>query len=234
MNRLSHNKVVSKDTVVNLFQSGLSYMTGGFGPAGYPSMLYDWLYESDVANLTLITNGVNPPDYPYQVGFAKLVNEYRVKKLILTHCAPNPNIGRIMNEGRMEVEIIPQGTFAECIRAGGYGLGGVLTPTGIGTPMAEGKKILNINGKEYLLELPITADICLIRAEKCDTMGNCMFRNVSRSVNQVMPFACKTVIVEVPKGQIVEVGQMLDNEVMLPGVVVDYIVEVPEGRPMLP
>ena len=177
---------------------------------------------------------MNPPDYPYQVGFAKLVHEYRVKKLILTHCAPNPNIGRIMNEGRMEVEVVPQGTFGERIRAGGYGLGGVLTPTGIGTPMQDGKQVVNVLGKDYILELPMTADICMIRAEKCDKMGNCMFRHVSRSVNQVMPFACKTVIVEVPEGQVVEVGEMKDNEVMLPGVVVDYIVTVPEGRAMLP
>lgn len=234
MSKLSHDKVVSKETVVSLFKSNLSYMIGGFGPAGYPSMLYDWLYETDVKDITLITNGVNPPDYPYQVGFAKLVHEYRVKKLILTHCAPNPNIGRIMNEGRMEVEVVPQGTFGERIRAGGYGLGGVLTPTGIGTPMQDGKQVVNVLGKDYILELPMTADICMIRAEKCDKMGNCMFRHVSRSVNQVMPFACKTVIVEVPEGQVVEVGEMKDNEVMLPGVVVDYIVTVPEGRAMLP
>ena len=100
--------------------------------------------------------------------------------------------------------------------------------------MQDGKQVVNVLGKDYILELPMTADICMIRAEKCDKMGNCMFRHVSRSVNQVMPFACKTVIVEVPEGQVVEVGEMKDNEVMLPGVVVDYIVTVPEGRAMLP
>jgi len=233
MSKLSHDKVATRGQVEAHFKSGMTIMTGGFGMAGYPSLLYDWLYESPVKDINIITYGVAPPEYAYQVGFAKLIAEYRVKKIALTHCALNPDIGRIMNEGRMEVEMIPQGTFAERIRAAGHGLGGVLTPTGIGTVLAEGKQIVNVQGRDYLLEEPLRAQVAMIRAEKADKMGNLMFKNTSRNVNTVMPMAADIVIAEVPVSGIVEVGEMSDCEVMVPGIFVDYVVPVPEGRRMI-
>lgn len=155
MSKLSHNKLAAKEQVLEQFHSGMSLLAGGFGSAGYPTLLYEWLYETDCTELDIITSGVAPADKPFQLGFAGLLRDKRIRSLTLTHAANNPEVGRQKVEGTLKVEAVPQGTFVERIRAGGAGLGGVLTPTGIGTPVAEGKQILHINGRDYLLELPI-------------------------------------------------------------------------------
>ena len=229
MSKLSHNKLAAKEQVLEQFHSGMSLLAGGFGSAGYPTLLYEWLYETDCTELDIITSGVAPADKPFQLGFAGLLRDKRIRSLTLTHAANNPEVGRQKVVGTLKVEAVPQGTFVERIRAGGAGLGGVLTPTGIGTPVAEGKQILHINGRDYLLELPIRAQVAILRAEKADKMGNLMFRHTSRNYNTVIPTAADMVIVEVPEQGIVEVGEMADNEVMVPGIFVDLIVPIPKG-----
>lgn len=229
MAKLSHNKVAGRSEAVAHFHSGMTLLAGGFGSAGYPTMLYEWLYDTECTDLNIITSGVAPPDKPFQLGFAHLLRDHRIHSLTLTHAANNPEVGRQMVEGTLQVEAVPQGTFVERIRAGGAGLGGVLTPTGIGTSVATGKQILHLDGKDYLLEKPIRAEVAILRAEKADKMGNLMFRNTSRNYNTVIPTAADVVIVEVPEEQIVEVGQMQDCEVMVPGIFVDMIVPIPKG-----
>ena len=229
MAKLSHDKLSTKGQVLERFHSGMSLLSGGFGSAGYPTLLYEWLYESGCANLDIITSGVAPADKPFQLGFADLLRDRRIRSLTLTHAANNPEVGRQKVEGTLRVEAVPQGTFVERIRAGGAGLGGVLTPTGLGTPVAQGKQVLTIRGRDYLLELPIRAGVAILRAEKADKMGNLMFRHTSRNYNTVIPTAADVVIVEVPEEQIVAVGEMADNEVMVPGIFVDMIVPIPKG-----
>ena len=128
-----------------------------------------------------------------------------------------------MNAGELEVDLVPQGTLAERIRSAGFGLGGILTPTGVGTPVEEGKQKLTVNGKDYLLELPIQADVALIKAYKADKSGNLVFRKAARNFNPLMATAARTVIVEVQ--QIVETGEIDPDEVMTPGIFVNYLVQ---------
>ena len=128
-----------------------------------------------------------------------------------------------MNDGRLEVELVPQGTFAERIRCGGAGLGGFLTPTGVGTIVEEGKEILEVNGKKYLLELPLKADIALIKAYKADTFGNLVYRGTARNFNPLMAMAADLVIVEAE--EIVEVGALNPEEIVTPGIFVDKIIQ---------
>lgn len=229
MSKLSHNKVASREEVTAHFRSGMTLLAGGFGPAGFPTMLYEWLYESGCTDLRVITSGVAPPAAPFQLGFARLLDERRITSLTLTHAANNPEVGRQRDQGVLAVEAVPQGTFVERIRAGGCGLGGVLTPTGVGTPVAEGKQVLRLRGRDYLLEEPIRAETAILRAEKADKMGNLMFRHTSRNYNTVIPAAADFVVVEVPEESIVEVGEMADCEVMVPGVFVDLIAPIPKG-----
>ena len=205
-------------------------LAGGFGPAGCPPMLWEWLHQTDVTDINLITSGVAPADKPFQLGFAALLTEHRFSSIALTHAANNPEVGRQRNEGTLKVECMPQGTYVERVRAGGFGLGGVLTPTGVGTSVAEGKEVITINGKDFLLELPIRADVAILRAEKADRQGNLMFSYNSRNYNTVIPAAADFTIVEVPETCIVDNGQMKDCEIMVPAVFVDMIVPIPEGK----
>lgn len=229
MGKLSHNKVASREQVIAHFHSGMTLLAGGFGSAGCPTMLYEWLHATDCTDLHIITSGAAPPGAPFQLGFAALLDEHRISSLTLTHAANNPEVGNQRNQGSLAVEAVPQGTFVERIRAGGCGLGGVLTPTGIGTPVAEGKQIIHIEGRDFLLERPIRAEVAILRAEKADKLGNLMFRHTSRNYNTVIPAAADFVAVEVPEESIVEIGQMADCEIMVPGVFVDMIVPIPKG-----
>ena len=166
-------------------------------------------------------------------GVGKLIKDHRVKSLITTHIGLNPIAKDQMFAGELAIEFSPQGTFAERIRCGGAGLGGCLTPTGLGTEVEEGKQKLTINGKEYLLELPLRADVALIKATKADTAGNISFRMNSRATNSTMAMAADTVIVEVE--EIVEVGELGPEEIDVPAPVIDMIYErTGEKRPMCP
>jgi len=146
-----------------------------------------------------------------------------LKKVIVSHIGTNPDTGRKMNTGELEVELLPQGTLAERVRAGGAGLGGILTPTGIGTIVAEGKEVINVDGKEFLLEKPLRADVALIKAYKADTAGNLIFERSARNFNPLMAMAARVVIVEVEN--IVEAGQIDPDQVMTPGIFIDWIVQ---------
>lgn len=213
------NKVVGLNDLKPLFKDGMTIMIGGFLANGTPEKLVDLLLDMNVKDLTIIANDTGFPDK----GVGKLVVAGLVKKVIASHIGTNPETGRLMNEGKLEVELVPQGTLAERIRAYGAGLGGVLTPTGVGTILEEGKQKITINGKEYLLDLPLGADVALLRGSIVDEFGNVYYKGTTRNFNPLMAMAARTVIVEAE--ELVKVGEMKPEDVMTPGVLVDYIIK---------
>ena len=156
------------------------------------------------------------------MGVGKLIVKKCVKKLIASHVGTNPETGRQMNSGEMEVILVPQGTLAEQVRAGGAGLGGFLTPTGVGTVAEEGKQKITIDERVYLLELPLRADIALIAGETVDQFGNVVYHGATRNFNHLMATAADLVIIETEK--IVEIGDLDPNSVVTPGIFIDHIV----------
>ena len=214
------NKIKTMDEVAAMFRDGQTLMIGGFLCAGAPHAFIDVLVEKKVKDLTVIANDTGFPDW----GIGKLVDNRQIKKVIASHVGTNKETGRQMNSGEMEVDLVPQGTLAERIRAAGVGLGGILTPTGVGTVIEEGKQKLTIDGREYLLELPIRAEIALINAWKADKSGNLMYRVAARNFNPLMAMAADLVIVAAE--HIVEVGELGPDEIVTPGALVNIIVEV--------
>ncbi|TJX67728.1 acetate CoA-transferase subunit alpha [Soehngenia saccharolytica] len=213
------NKLISIDEAVDMIKDGMTIMVGGFLGCGNPHKIIDKLVEKNVKDLTLICNDSSFPDY----GVGKLVVNHQIKKLIASHVGTNPETGRQMNAGEMEVVLVPQGTLAEQVRAGGAGLGGILTPTGVGTVIEEGKQKITVDGVEYLLEKPLKADVALIAGQKVDKFGNIVYFGATRNFNTLMATAAETVIVEA--SEIVEVGDLDPNDVVTPGIFVDYIVD---------
>ncbi len=212
------NKLISVQQAIDKIQDGMTIMVGGFLGAGAPDKLLDALVEKGVKNLTLICNDTSFPDK----GVGKMVVNKQFKKMIVSHIGTNPETGRQMNEGEAEVDLVPQGTLAERVRCGGCGLGGVLTPTGIGTEVENEKQKITVDGKEYLLELPLRADIALIRGNKVDKKGNVFYNKSSKNFNPIMAMAADTVIVEAD--EVVEIGDIDPNNVMSSAIFVDYIV----------
>jgi len=213
------NKVVTLEEALSFIQDGQRIMVGGFLNVGAPLKLLEAIYEKGTKDLTVISNDTSFVDK----GVGKLLANNQIKKVIGSYIGSNPETGKRMNDGRLEVELVPQGTFAERIRCGGAGLGGVLTPTGVGTIVEEGKEILEVNGKKYLLELPLKADIALIKAYKADTFGNLVYRGTARNFNPLMAMAADLVIVEAE--EIVEVGALNPEEIVTPGIFVDKIIQ---------
>lgn len=213
------NKVVSLEQVRPLLKDGMSIMIGGFLGCGTPEKMIDLLIETNVKNLTIIANDTSFVDR----GIGKLIVNGQVKKVVASHIGTNAETGRLMTEGKMEVELVPQGTLIERIRAAGAGLGGVLTPTGVGTMVEEGKEKLTIDGNEYLLELPIKADLALVYASVVDEIGNAVYYGTTRNFNPIIATAAETVIVEAEK--IVKASELDPNHIVTPGVLVDYITE---------
>ncbi|WP_288394933.1 CoA transferase subunit A [uncultured Vagococcus sp.] len=213
------NKIISLDQAVDLIKDGDTVMVGGFMANGTPERIVDALVAKGTKNLTLICNDAGLPDK----GVGKMVMTKQFSKIIASHIGLNREAGRQMNEGETIVELIPQGTLVEQIRAGGFGLGGFLTPTGIGTLVAEGKELITVDGKEYLLEKPIKADVALIFANKVDEGGNLQYIGSENNFNQVMAANATTTIVEAR--EIVKSGDLDPNFVHTPGIFVDYIVE---------
>ncbi|MCM3727227.1 acetate CoA-transferase subunit alpha [Neobacillus cucumis] len=195
----------------------MKIMTGGFMGVGTPQELVSALLEANVQDITLIANDTAFVD----AGIGPLIVNKRVKKVIASHIGTNPETGRQMISGEMEVELVPQGTLAERVRAGGSGLGGVLTPTGVGTVVEEGKEKITVDGREYLLEKPLRAEVALLKAYKADKAGNLIYHRSARNFNPLMALAADTVIVQVE--QLVEVGEIDPDEVMTPGILVDKI-----------
>lgn len=212
------NKVRRSAEVLAGIREGMTVMIGGFLAVGTPLVLVDELVKKQVRNLTVIANDTAMPDR----GIGRLIVNRQAKKVIVSHIGTNPETGRQLMAGELEVELTPQGTLAEKIRAGGSGLGGVLTPTGVGTVVEEGKQKIKINDRDYLLELPLRADVALIYAHKADKAGNLVFRRSARNFNPVMAMAADLVIAQV--SEVVEIGAIDPDEVMVPGIVIDYIV----------
>lgn len=212
-------KVINIKDAVSLIKDGMSVMVGGFMACGTPEAIMDAVLGSNVRDLTIICNDAGLVDK----GVGKLISNNRVKKLIASHIGLNPMAGKKMNDGEMEVLLVPQGTLAERIRCAGTGLGGVLTPTGIGTIVAEGKQIIELNGKQYLLEVPLFADVALISGYLIDKSGNVYYRGTTRNFNDVMATAAKTVIAEADN--LVDIGEITPECVHTPGLFVDYIVD---------
>ncbi len=212
------NKVRRSAEALAGIREGMTVMIGGFLAVGTPLVLVDELVKKQVRNLTVIANDTAMPDK----GIGRLIVNRQAKKVIVSHIGTNPETGRQLMAGELEVELTPQGTLAEKIRAGGSGLGGVLTPTGVGTVVEEGKQKIKINDRDYLLELPLRADVALIYAHKADKAGNLVFRRSARNFNPVMAMAADLVIAQV--SEVVEIGAIDPDEVMVPGIVIDYIV----------
>lgn len=181
---------------------------------GTPPTLVQMLLDSGVKNLTLIGNDTGTPG----VGVAPLVEAGRVGKVIASHIGLHPETGRRMMSGEMEVELVPQGTLAERIRAGGAGLGGFLTPTGIGTVVEKGKQKMTVNGRNYLLELPLRADLAIVFAKRGDTAGNLYYRRSARNFNPLVALAAERVFAEVE--ELVEIGAMDPDSIMTPGMLI--------------
>ena len=217
-------KVISIEKALDKINDGATIMVGGFLGVGNPPALVDALVKKNVKNLTLIANDTARPD----LGIGKLVVNRQLRKAIVSHIGTNAETGRQMIAGELAVDLIPQGTLAERIRCGGAGLGGFLTPTGVGTIVEDGKQRLVLGGKSYLLEMPLRADIALLYAQKADKFGNLVFRLSSRNFNPIMAFAADVVIVEAK--EIVEIGQIDPDEVMVTGVVVDWLVQGKGGN----
>lgn len=214
------NKLITIEQAADMVHDGMTIMIGGFLGCRNPFQIVDALVEKGVKNLTLIANDSSFPE----IGIGKLIVNKQVKKLIASHVGTNKETGNQMNSGEMEVELVPQGTLAERIRAAGAGLGGILTPTGLGTVVAEGKDIINVDGKEYLLEKPLKADLAIIVGAKVDKKGNVRYAKATRNFNPLMATAADIVIVEAD--EVVEVGAIDPDDVMTPGIFVDYIVNV--------
>ena len=191
-------------------------MIGGFLECGAPDMLIDELVKQNKKNLTMISNDTTYPD----ADKGRLIVNKQIKKLITSHIGTNPETGKQMHSGELDVELVPMGTLIEKIRAKGTGLGGVLTPTGVGTVLEENKETMNIDGKKFIFEKPLGADFALIYGTKVDKFGNVSFYGTTRNLNTVMATAADTVIVQAD-----ELVECLDpNEVVIPGLFVDYIV----------
>ena len=213
------SKIITLDQAMEMVHDGMTVMVPGFMGAGTPENLMDGLVNKGVKDLTLICTDTSRPD----VGIGKMIQNKLIKKVYSSHIGTNPNTVQMMNEGEIEVELVPQGTLAERIRAAGSGLGGFLTPTGVGTVVEEGKQKMVVNGKDYLLELPLHADVALIRGSIVDKKGNIWYNGATRNFSPLMAMAAKLVIVEAR--ELVEVGELDPNNVMTPHIFVDYIVE---------
>ena len=212
------NKLISPSDAASFVKDGMTLMIGGFLGHGTPERIIDEIVASGVKSLTLIVNDTAFPDK----GCGKLVTNNQVKKLIVSHIGTNPNTGQKMNSGELEIEFSPQGTLAERIRSGGAGLGGILTPVGIGTIIEEGKQMIQVDGTDFLLEKPLRADIALIYATTADDLGNLIYMGTMRNFNPLMAMAADTVIAEVE--ELKPAGELSPETIHTPHIFVDYIV----------
>lgn len=213
------SKVVSIDQAMEHCHSGMTVMLPGFVNCGVPETLIKAMIDKDITDLDVISNNTSVKGQ----GIGLLVHDGRIKHITCSHIGSNVETVEKVVNGEINVTFTPQGTLCERMRAGGAGIGGILTPTGLGTPMAEGKQVITVNGKEYLLELPLHADVALIHAWKADKMGNLVYRRTARNFNPIMATAADFVIVEAEN--IVEVGEIDPDQVHTPGCLVDMIVQ---------
>jgi acetate CoA/acetoacetate CoA-transferase alpha subunit len=213
------HQALSLDQAVDMIPDGASIMLSGFMGVGTPDGIVKALAASGKGNFTLLSNDTARP----HLGPGPLFKARCVKKLICSHMGLNPDVQEQYKSGDLEVELVPQGTFVERIRAAGVGLGGILTPTGVGTLVAEGKQVINVDGQDYLLETPLHADFALIAARSCDYVGNLSYMLTATNFNPIMAMAGDIVICE-PE-EIVPVGVIPPDAVKTPGVLVDHIIK---------
>ncbi|MDD2999027.1 MAG: acetate CoA-transferase subunit alpha [Candidatus Riflebacteria bacterium] len=211
------DKVITKKDFENLIKDEMVIMVGGFLGCGTPETLVEIILEKGVKNLTLITNDTSFTNK----GVGRLIASQQVARVITSHIGTNPETARQMVEGTLKVELVPQGTLAERIRSAGAGLGGFLTPTGVGTIVEEGKQKLTIDGHEYLLETPLKADLAIILGGTVDPSGNVVYNATARNFNPLMAMAAETVVVEAEK--MVKIGEIMPELVMTPGPLVTHI-----------
>lgn len=215
-------QLISAHEAVKFFKSEQTLMVGGFLDCGSPTKVIDELLKTPVQKLTLIANDTATPT----TSRGKLVVAGKVKKALVSHIGTNPETVRMFNEGLLEVDLQPQGSIAERIRADGAGLGGILTPVGIGTDIEKGKQIISVNGRDFLLETPLHADIAIVYATYADKFGNLAFHGSTRNFNVLMPMAADIVIVE---AEHLLSEPISPDQVVVPGIFVDYIIGGSDG-----
>ena len=212
--------VISAEEAVSHVRRGDTVMVGGFGLVGAPLTLVDALVDhSDATDLTIVSNNIGEPG----AGLGRLLRQGRIRRGISSYFTSNPEAVAAVNEGEIEATLLPQGTFAEAIRAGGAGIGGFFTPVAAGTLLAAGKEERLINGVPHVLEPPLKADIALVYAARGDLLGNLWYRRTAQNFNPVMATAARLTIAEV--GELVPVGELEPEAIATPHLYVDYIVE---------
>ncbi|MBX9956675.1 CoA transferase subunit A [Peribacillus simplex] len=212
------NKIVTMEEALEHISDGCTLMYGGFGGVGTPPTLVQGILDKGVKELTLIGNDTGFPD----IGIGRLVTAERAKKVIASHIGSNPNAGKLMTEGKLQVEFSPQGTLAERIRAGGVGLGGIFVDVGIGTIAEEGKDKIVIEGKEYLVETALTAEVSIVHAKKADSLGNLVYDKTACNFNPLVAMAGTFTIAEVE--EIVPAGELDPECIATPGIYVDMVI----------
>lgn len=210
-------KAHAQEALAGLLRDGMTILAGGFGLCGIPEHLIAAIRDSGVKDLTFISNNAGVDDF----GLGLLLQTRQIKKMISSYVGENKTFERQFLEGTLEVELVPQGTLAERIRAGGAGIGGFFTPTGYGTQVAEGKETREIDGIHYVLEKPLKADLAIVKAWKGDTLGNLVYRKTARNFNPMMASAGKVTIAEVE--QLVEPGELDPDGIHTPGIFVQRI-----------
>ena len=213
-----YDKIKPLEKALEVITDGISLLYGGFGGCGTSPLLVDAIFRKNVKELTLIGNDAGFPE----IGVGRLICNGQVRKMITTHIGSNPVAGKLMNEGKLEIEFSPQGTFAERIRAGGSGIGGILTDVGLGTSVEQGKRKIVHGEKEWLIESPLRADVAIVKALKADPFGNLVFEKSGRNFNPLAAAAADITIVHAD--EIVELGSLDPEEIVTPGVFVDMIV----------
>ena len=210
-----------------LLRDGMSIMSGGFGLCGNAEACIEAIAASGVKELTIISNNCGNQGQ----GLAVLLKNRQVARVVCSFVGGNPDLAEQYLNGRVKVELVPQGTFAERIRAGGAGIAGFYTPTGVGTVVAEGKEIRELDGRSYLLERPLRADLAIVRAAVADRFGNLRFYRTARNFNPLMATAAEVTVVEADR--VVPTGVIDPDDVHLPGLYVKRIVEVAEHRDVI-
>jgi 3-oxoacid CoA-transferase subunit A len=211
--------LASADAAVALVPDGATLMVGGFGLCGIPEMLIRALHARGTKDLTIISNNAGVDDF----GLGILLRSRQVRKMVSTYVGENKEFERQFLAGELQVELVPQGTFAERIRAGGAGIGGFFTPTAYGTIVADGKETREIEGRHYVLEQPLRADVAFVKAWRGDRRGNLVYRRTARNFNPVMATAARVTIAEVE--QLLEPGEIDPDHVVTPGIFVRYILQ---------
>ena len=213
------SKITAYEEIVRSIKDGMQIMIGGFLAAGTPELLIDAVIESGAKNLTIIANDTGVPGR----GISRLIDTDQVDKVITSHVGLNPKTIERSIEGSLDLQLVPQGTLAEQIRCGGAGLGGALTPTGLGTEVAEGKRIIEVQGKAYLLEEALRADLALLKSAISDEFGNSFYEGTCKNFNILMAYAADLVMVECD--QLVEIGEMNPHLVETSGILVDHLIK---------